>query len=101
MNVAIGRLSLDLKELIRINVDRHGDIFRKRKFVQSGANGSAQAHNRGTAQEDVKTKLALQLLQRRRGRLTQCKLGADVFFQTSEESLGRELRSLLMTGTNR
>jgi len=48
-----------LKQLIRIDVDGHGDVFGEWQFVERFADEPAQAHDRFAANQDVKTELAL------------------------------------------
>src|SRR6266478_3344371 len=47
------------EQLIRIDVDRHGDVFGEWQFVERFAHEPAQAHDRFATNQDVKTELAL------------------------------------------
>ena len=48
-----------LKQLIRIDVGGHGDVFGEWQFVERFAHEAAQARDRFATSQDVKTELAL------------------------------------------
>src|SRR5438270_10199945 len=68
-----------LKQLIRIDIDGHGHVLGEWQFIQCFAHEPAQAHNCSAAEQDVKSKLALQLLQRRRCSIAENKFGSEIF----------------------
>ena len=47
------------EQLIRIDVDRDGDVFGKRQLIECLADKAAQAHDGFAADQNVKTELAL------------------------------------------
>jgi hypothetical protein len=48
-----------LQQLIRVNVDRDGDVFGEWQFVESFSDEAAQAHDGFAADQNVETELAL------------------------------------------
>lgn len=48
-----------LQQLIRIDVDGHGDVFGEWQFVEGFAHEPAQAHDGFAADQNVKSELAL------------------------------------------
>ena len=52
------------EQLIRIHVDRDGDVFGEGQFVESVADKTAQAHDGFAADQNVETELALQFFER-------------------------------------
>ena len=51
--------SQNLQQLVRIDVDGDSDVFWERQFVECLTDKAAETHNGFTADQNVKTKLAL------------------------------------------
>ena len=53
------------EQLVRIDIDRDGHVFREWQFVQRLTHEPAQPHNGFAAKQDVEAELALQFFERR------------------------------------
>jgi len=68
------------KQLIWIDIHGYRDIFGKWQFVESLAHEPPQTHDGAAAEQNVKSELALQLLQRRRRCVAENELRTERFF---------------------
>src|ERR1700682_439528 len=88
------------EQLMRIDIDGHGDVFGKRQLIQSLAHQPAQTHDRFAAHQNVEPELSLQLFQWCWRRITQNEFRPERFSQSPRQRFRGKFRARLMSRTH-
>src|ERR1700682_2032612 len=88
------------EQLMRIDIDGHGDVFGKRQLIQSLAHEPAQTHDRFATHQNVKPELSLKLFPWRRRRITQNEFRPERFVQSPRQRFCGKFRACLMGGAH-